>query len=151
MPVKKYIYYIITLIVFISQLGYFLSMLTVLLIYVLPIYVLILTLCTNDIMIFGGMNRKLASKNIFWKWISRREGENNEMGIPNSRELSQLNWIESIAFVFESIIEIWYYCWISSVPDTKCFKVHSMLNSMSNWSTFDAKQYLSSLITWPIN
>ena len=37
------------------------------------------------------MNGKLASKNFFWKWISRTEGENDKIGVPNSRERSQLN------------------------------------------------------------
>ena len=37
-------------------------------------------------MVFGGMNSKLASENFFWKWISRTEEENDEMGIPNSRD-----------------------------------------------------------------
>ena len=46
-----------------------------------------LTLCTHDIMIFGGMNGKLASGNFFWKWISLAERENVEiieMSVPNS-------------------------------------------------------------------
>ena len=50
-----------------------------------------LTLRTNDIMIFGGMNGKLASKSFFWKLISRTEEENDEMGIPSSRERSRLS------------------------------------------------------------
>ena len=50
-----------------------------------------LTFRTHDIMIFGGMNGKVASKNFFWKWMSRMEGENDEMGIPNSRERSRWN------------------------------------------------------------
>ena len=41
---------------------------------------LILTLHTHDIMIFGGMNGKLASENFL------TEGENDEMGIPNSSD-----------------------------------------------------------------
>ena len=46
-----------------------------------------LTLRTHDIMIFGGMNGKLAPGNFFWKWISLAEGENDEiieMSVPNS-------------------------------------------------------------------
>ena len=43
-------------------------------------------------MIFGGMNGKLPSKNSFWKWISCAEGENDEMGIPNSGDRSRLNY-----------------------------------------------------------
>ena len=39
------------------------------------------------------MNGKLASKNYFWKWISRTEGENDEIGIRNSGEISRLNKI----------------------------------------------------------
>ena len=35
------------------------------------LHVLMLTLRTHDIMIFRGMNGKLASENFFWKWISR--------------------------------------------------------------------------------
>ena len=35
--------------------------------------VLMLTLSTHDIMIFGWMNGKLASENLFWKWILRKE------------------------------------------------------------------------------
>ena len=42
-------------------------------------------------LLFGKMKAKLASKNSFWKWISRTEGENGEMGISNSRERSRLN------------------------------------------------------------
>ena len=45
-----------------------------------------LTLCTHDIMIFGGMKGKLASENFFWKWILLVEEENNEMSVPNSRD-----------------------------------------------------------------
>ena len=37
------------------------------------LHVLMLTLSTHDIMIFGWMNGKLASENLFWKWISRKE------------------------------------------------------------------------------
>ena len=51
---------------------------------------LVLTLRTHDIMIFGGMNGKLPSKNSFWKRIFCAEGENDEMGIPNSRDRSRL-------------------------------------------------------------
>ena len=35
------------------------------------LHVLMLTLPTHDIMIFGEMNGKLASENFFWKWTSR--------------------------------------------------------------------------------
>ena len=45
-----------------------------------------LTLRTHDIMIFGGMNGKSASKNFFWKWLSLTEGQSDEMRIPNSRD-----------------------------------------------------------------
>ena len=48
------------------------------------------TLRTHVIMKFGGMNGKLPWKNSFWKWISCTERENDEMGIPNTRERSQL-------------------------------------------------------------
>ena len=46
-----------------------------------------LTLHTHDIMIFRGMNGKLASGNFFCKWISLVEGENDEiieMSVRNS-------------------------------------------------------------------
>ena len=55
------------------------------------LHVLVLTLCTHDIMIFKGMNDKWPSKNSFSRWISCAEGENDEMGIPNYRERSRLN------------------------------------------------------------
>ena len=45
---------------------------------------LILTLRTHDIMIFGGMNGKLVSEKFFWKWISLAGGENDEISVPNS-------------------------------------------------------------------
>ena len=45
-----------------------------------------LTIRTHDIMIFGGMNGKLASENFFWEWILLVEGEKDEMGIINSRD-----------------------------------------------------------------
>ena len=45
-----------------------------------------LTLRTHDIMIFEGMNGKLASQNFFWKWTSLAEGENDEISLPNSRD-----------------------------------------------------------------
>ena len=53
---------------------------------------LILTLRNHEIMIFEGVNVKLASENFFWKWISRTEGENDKMGIPKSRKRSRLNY-----------------------------------------------------------
>ena len=77
-----------------SQLGYLLSILIVILIEFLPI-ALMLALRTHDIMIFRRMNGKLTSKNFFWKWISRTEGEIYEMGIPNSRERSRLNYTDN--------------------------------------------------------
>ena len=52
---------------------------------------LVLTLRFHNIMIFGGMNGKLPSKNSFWKLISCAEGGNNKMGVPNYRERSRLN------------------------------------------------------------
>ena len=55
------------------------------------LHVLVLTRRTHGIMTFGGMNDKLPSKNSFWKWILCAEGENDEMGIPNSRDGSRLN------------------------------------------------------------
>ena len=55
---------------------------------------------THDIMIFGGMNGKLASKSFFWKWISCTEGENVEMSIPNSHERSRLNYFVFDCFIF---------------------------------------------------
>ena len=42
-------------------------------------------------MIFGGMNGKLSSKNSFQERISCAKGENDEMGIANSGDRSQLN------------------------------------------------------------
>ena len=45
----------------------------------------------NHIMIFGGMNGKLSSKNSFQERISCAKGENDEMGIANSGDRSQLN------------------------------------------------------------
>ena len=55
---------------------------------------------THDIMIFGGMNGKLASKRFFWKWISCTEGENVEKSIPNSRERLRLNYFVFDCFIF---------------------------------------------------
>ena len=55
---------------------------------------------THDIMIFGGMNGKLASKRFFWKWISCTEGENVETSIPNSRERLRLNYFVFDCFIF---------------------------------------------------
>ena len=55
---------------------------------------------THDIMIFGGMNGKLASKRFFWKWISCTEGENVETSIPNSRERLRLNYFVFDWFIF---------------------------------------------------
>ena len=55
---------------------------------------------THDIMIFGGMNGKLASKRFFWKWISCTEGENVETSIPNSRERLWLNYFVFDCFIF---------------------------------------------------
>ena len=49
------------------------------------LHVLMLTLLTHDIMIFGEIKGKLASKNFFWKRISCSEGENDEMIIPNDQ------------------------------------------------------------------
>ena len=61
---------------------------------------LIVILRTHDIMIFGGMNGKLASKRFFWKWISCTEGENVETSIPNSRERLRLNYFVFDCFIF---------------------------------------------------
>ena len=55
---------------------------------------------THDIMIFGGMKGKLASKRFFWKWISCTEGENVETSIPNSRERLRLNYFVFDCFIF---------------------------------------------------
>ena len=55
---------------FLSQLGYLLSILIVSWSNFNQLNVLVLTLRIHDIMIFGGMNGKLPSKNSFWKWIS---------------------------------------------------------------------------------
>ena len=51
---------------------------------------LVLTLRTHDIMIFGGMNGKLRWKNTSWKWILCAKGENDEMDTPNSRDRLRL-------------------------------------------------------------
>ena len=90
-PVKFYITYVITSIVFLSQLGYLLSILSISWSNFYKLHVLVLTVRTHDIMIFGWMNGKLPSKNSFWKWISCAEGENDEMGIPIPRDRSWLN------------------------------------------------------------
>ena len=82
--VKLYSTYTIASIVFLSQLGYFLSNFY-------QLHVLMRALRTYDIMILGGMNGKSASKNFFWKCILCTEGKNDEMGISSSRERSQLN------------------------------------------------------------
>ena len=71
--VKLYSTYTIASIVFLSQLGYLLSNFY-------QLHVLMRALRTYDIMILGGMNGKLASKNFFWKCILCTEGKNDEMG-----------------------------------------------------------------------
>ena len=63
---------------------------------------LVLALGTHDIMIFGGMNGKLPSKNSFWKWILCAEAENDEKGIPNSRD--------KIAIELTSVLAAIYSC-----------------------------------------
>ena len=73
---------------------------------------LVLTLRTHDIMIFGRMNGKLPSRNSFWKWISCAEGENDEMGIPNSRDRSRLNNSRD-AFINAKKINVTFYKSIS--------------------------------------
>ena len=65
------------------------------------LHVLMLTLHTHDIMIFWGMNGKLASGNFFWKWISLVKGENGEiieMSIRNSwhKIAIKKNWRKKI-------------------------------------------------------
>ena len=113
---------------FLSQLGYLLSNFY-------QLRVLVRTLRTRNIMTMGGMNGKWASKNFFWKWISCREGENDEMGIPNSRERSRLNekvgmhdsllllarnTTKIISFtLMVSLLDItkqlyfsWFFCWV---------------------------------------
>ena len=65
-----------------------------------------LTLRTHDIVVFRGMNDKLASKNFFWKSISRTEGENDEMGIPKSCDRCLLRYsrqLDAIAHFIQSI------------------------------------------------
>ena len=88
--VKFYITYIITSL-FLSQLGYLLSILIIPWSNFYQLHALVLTLGTLDIKIFGEMNGKLTSKNSFWKWISCAEGENDEMGIPSSGDRSRSN------------------------------------------------------------
>ena len=48
------------------------------------LHVLLLTLRTHDVMIFGGMNGKFTSESFFWKWISCAKGENDEMTVSNA-------------------------------------------------------------------
>ena len=69
---------------------------------------LVLTLRTHDIMILGGMKGKLSSKNSFCKWISCAEGENDELGIPNSHDRLQLNNLRD-AFINAKNVSVTFY------------------------------------------
>ena len=51
------------------------------------------------------MVNKLASINFFWKWISRTEGENDEMGIQNSRDKIAIE----LDFSWSKMDEVAYY------------------------------------------
>ena len=42
------------------------------------------------------MNGKLASEIFFWKWILSTEGENDEMGIPNSRDKIAIELLQNV-------------------------------------------------------
>ena len=49
------------------------------------------------------MNGKLASENFFWKWISLTEGENDKMGIPNSRDKIEIERQERCFTLIKSL------------------------------------------------
>ena len=83
-PVKFYITYII-INCFLSQLGYLLSILIVILIKFPPTTRVSANISYPCYYIFRAMNGKFPSKN------SRAEGENDEMGIPNYRKRLRLN------------------------------------------------------------
>ena len=61
-----------------------------------------LTLRAHDIMIFGGVNGKLASKNLFWKWISCTEGENDELLLHYT--VSCKSWKENQIILFINLL-----------------------------------------------
>ena len=86
-----------------------------------------LTLRTHDIMIFGGMNGKLASENFLWKWISRTEEENDEMGISNSRERSRLKKVVKQVTLPPNLsnwILIFYQIWFINILTSALAKVN---------------------------
>ena len=97
---------------------------------------IVLTLRTHDVMIFGGINGKLPSKSSFWKWISCADGENDEIGIPNSRNRSRLNDFNYTTLMenirrFNQIIN--YEVGISS-QTAQFFRHEIKLNTSISWS-----------------
>ena len=88
-----------------------------------PINVLILTLRTHDIRIFGGMNSKLASENFLWKWIShgRRKWWN---------ECSKLllSWLNKIQLFFANFLSYLHSGYVTKIKSDTELKKHVHLN-----------------------
>ena len=64
------------------------------------LHVLMLTLRTHDIIIFGGMNGKLPSNISFRKWISRAEGE--KLNIAKDRHwINYTMWSSNLFFCIQ--------------------------------------------------
>ena len=90
-------------------------------------------------MIFRRMNDKLPSKNSFWKLISCAEGENDDMGNPNSRERLQLN-IKQPSEVFYkqavvknlSIFKGKHLCWSLFLIKLQAFRSATWHNFIKN-------------------
>ena len=82
------------------------------------LHLLMLTHRTHDIMIFRGMNGKLASENSFWKWISRRRRKwwNDCSKLSLSRlkkcKIKECKWVA----------KTFMKCGIKECESTNCFR-----------------------------